>query len=140
MNDANAHVLPIGNLDESDAERCVVEAVNGPGSFGLAPLVELVVGGVRMVGPGAVVGVEGAGGGGIPESAVGLRRGAWGFFLVWFGGSDTLDLEEEEDLTLFGEGSMAQLSLLIMDLDLPLMFFECLGSSGSGDEEGVSAV
>ena len=45
MNDANAHVLPRGNLDESDAERCVVEAVNGPGSFGLA-LVELVVGGV----------------------------------------------------------------------------------------------
>ena len=47
MDDANAHVLPKGNLDESDAERCVVvvEAVNGPGSFGLA-LVELVVGGV----------------------------------------------------------------------------------------------
>jgi hypothetical protein len=44
---ANAHVLPVGNLDESDAERCVsmMEAVDGPGSFGLA-LVELVVGGV----------------------------------------------------------------------------------------------
>jgi hypothetical protein len=52
-----------------------------------------------------------------------LRRGVWGFFLVWFGGSDTLDLEEEEDLTLFGEGSIPHFSLLIMDLDLPLMFF-----------------
>ena len=47
MDDANAHILPKGNLDESDAERCVVvvEEIDGPGGFGLA-LVELVVGGV----------------------------------------------------------------------------------------------
>ena len=47
VDDAKAHILPKGNLDERDAERCVVvvEAIDGPGGFGLA-LVELVVGGV----------------------------------------------------------------------------------------------
>ena len=64
-------------------------------------------------------------------SAVGLRRGVRGFFLDWRE-SETFDLEEEEDLTRFGDGSIPHFSLLIMDLDLPLVFFGCLSSSVNG--------
>ena len=96
-------------------------ADDGPGGFCLA-LVELFVGAPRVGGPEEEVGVVGAGGGGISESAVALDRGGRGFFLGWLE-SETFDLEEEEDLTLFGEGSMPHFSLPIFDLDLPLVFF-----------------
>ena len=92
-----------------------------PGGFCLA-LVELFVGAPGVGGPEEEVGVVGAGGGGISESAVALDRGGRGFFLGWLE-SETFDLEEEEDLTLFGDGSIPHFSRPIFDLDLPLVFF-----------------
>ena len=103
-------------------------------------LVELFVGAPRVGGPEeAEVGGVGAGGGGISESADGLGRRGRGFLLGWLE-SETFDLEEEEDLTRFGDGSIPHFSLPILDLDLPLVFLGCLGSLVSGCGEGISAV